>query len=312
MPGKKLNALPTDGEFDEIADEAGSMAALIAIEPTFRDQFDIRYNHHVSEAELDATAHSIRNNCQTFDGLVLSLTRKHRMSVLSAIVVWKAHARKIDGYLERAFDRQNILVANNTDSEQAENATIVRLLTSYGDAPEELNKSDISRCASAITGLEIFCHREDVAPSFETALQVFEIAQDQCMSDLIKVARERRGQPIPVEKGDDGRAASNLSTQSGEESSLDRDRPTINDVAALSNDPTTESQSMAAQARAVTAAAEAPETCPYVAPSFSCGAPPQAAVGGIYLSKIVAGSVSFYGPVTTADEVLALFEDLGR
>jgi hypothetical protein len=153
----------------------------------------------ITEDQIEKVAQHIRRDGARAEQIVGSLVRKYKLQFLSRAVCWMAEASTVEGYLEKLMSEGGVAIATNTTDEQALNAAVVRFLTSrVTDA--EMDKTEVSRAATALAGLQILCKDNGVAPSFGTFADVLALATGSSCDGLMKVAKQRRklDEPVPT------------------------------------------------------------------------------------------------------------------
>lgn len=294
-----LNRLPQGPNEDLIRGDAETLVSLIPTVETLNKTFGFSGAESVSEDMLREAAHKIRKNDYAFGNLTLSLSRKYRLALLAGIVVWKAEAVKIDGFLEAEFKANNIVVAPNAEGDQAQIAAIIRILTKSPDGKGEQSKYDVSRNAAAIRGIETVCNDHGVTPSFRNADVILKLIEGYTRSSLMALASKSTTPEVEDETSvqDEPEAAGQTPEHGPVKDAAQAPVPTASTPAKVSA-PKTPASKPSQQGAA-----------PPV-PRFSVPASPDAKPDELYISRLEDGALVSYGPVTSATAA-ALIASLG-
>jgi hypothetical protein len=192
-------------DFDATAEDVQALTKLIPDADDIWRGFKCHDKLFADEELLEETAHVIRSYDRRYTNITLSLSRRYKIRFLCRALCWKAEAKGVDGYLAGVFEKAAISIAANTDNEQAVNAAVLRYLSAQ-NAEEAAHKSEISRSATALTGIEIFCSDNGIVPSFGTASEILRLIEDSSRDALAKIAKDRRAvavsepvvQPQPI------------------------------------------------------------------------------------------------------------------
>ncbi|MCW8283570.1 hypothetical protein K7A42_21965 [Agrobacterium sp. InxBP2] len=190
-----ISASNAASDFDATAEDAHALAQSIPDADDIWRGFKCKEQLTTDEAVLEETAHLIRSHDRRYTNITLSLSRRYKLRFLCRALCWKAEAKDIGGYLASVLEKAGVSIAGNTDNEQAINAAVLRYLSAQ-NAEELAHKSEISRSATALSGIEIICADNGIVPSFRTASEVLRLIEGSSRDALAKIVKDRRSEPV--------------------------------------------------------------------------------------------------------------------
>lgn len=219
----------TAAEFEPTTSDIHDLVAIVNGSAPFGSEIAAA-DTTITEDQIEKVAQHIRNEGARAAQIVGSLARKYKLQFLSRAACWMAEATKIEGYLQKWMLERGVAIATNTTNEQALNAAVVRFLTSeVTDA--HMDKTEVSRSATALAGLQILCKDNGVSPSFEAFAEVLALASTSSCDGLAKVAKQRRKLDQPL--------TTNIQSDGAQSKAAETVPPSVN-----SADPTTSSASI--------------------------------------------------------------------
>lgn len=257
MEDHGTNQTATAAEFEPTTSDIHDLVTIVNGSAPFGSEIAAA-DTTITEDQIEKVAQHIRNDGARAEQLLGSLRRKHKLQFLSRAACWMAEASKVEGYLENLMSGSGVVIAKNTSDEQALNAAVVRFLTSeVTDA--HMDKTEVSRSATALAGLQILCKDNGIAPSFGAFAEVLALASTSSCDGLIRVAKDRRklDDPITTTVQSDGAQSKEAQTVPPLVNSADptTSSASIEDPSALGN-PVTKRRGVSASAATVKTCSE--------------------------------------------------------